>query len=203
MQKTVTSLGLAAIAATIALTPATAWAEGPVTSRPKGMIGGGLLGAELALITTAIIDPDPWWPYLVFGLVGAGGGVAGGWAVEEASVDGDTDTAEPSLYMLAGGMALVVPTLVAVLNATAYEPEEEEVQDDGDELPGEDVPGVDVEGGVELETGLLQIDAFGKTRVRMGVPAVSVGPRFTPVEIATYGVAQATQVHVPVVSGSF
>ena len=195
-----TIVGAAAIAGAVALAPNVASAQdsgppdGAVQPTAKGMVGGGLLGAEVVMIGIAIGGVKAWWPYVVFGAVGAGAGVAGGYFVET-----EASTAEPSLYMLAGGMALVVPTLVAVLNATAYEPEDDEEDDD---LPGDDeIPGIDVEAGVE--TGLLHINAFDETRVGMGVPAVKVMPSYTHEQMAKYGVDQDTEVHVPVVSARF
>jgi hypothetical protein len=181
-------------------------AEGPVSPTGKGIAGGALLGGEVVMITTAIIGVKAWWPYVLFGAVGAGGGAVGGYFVEQVD---DGNTPEPSLYMLAGGLALVIPTVVAVLNATAYEPDEdEEGVEDGDE-DGEETPGV--EGNAEAETGkrrpipmaLMGVDLFGQPRVSAGFPAVAVTPMYSPQEIATYGVEQETVVRFPLVTGSF
>ena len=146
---------------------------------------------------------------MVFGAVGAGAGAVGGWAVEKV------DAAEPSLYMLAGGMALVVPTIVAVLNATAYDPSEE-VDEEGEEpkkgpVSPDGTPG-EVEGGVQIDSGkreplpmaLIGVDAWSKRpSLGLGVPAIAVQPRFSPSEVAQYGQTQATEVRIPLVSGSF
>lgn len=180
-----------------------------VSPTGKGIAGGALLGAEIVMIPIAIAGVDAWWPYLVFGAVGAGGGAVGGWAVEKATKpDGP---AEPALYMLAGGMALVVPTIVAVLNATAYDPTEEE-DEQGDE-PGTDIPteaegsvevGARYPGGAPVPMAIVGVDAWSeRPAVGMGIPAVSVQPRFSPNEVAAYGVEQGTEVSIPVVSGSF
>ena len=192
----------ALVAATAVLAPAPARAEGPVDATGKGITGGAFLGAETVMIVTAAIGAKSWWPYVVFGAVGAGGGAVGGYFVEQASV------AEPSLYMLAGGMALIVPTLVAVLNATAYDPVDDE--DEGGDAPSDGTPGTDAEGTISVEgsraplpTGLIDIYSADATAVRLGVPAVAVRPSFTPVEVAKYGVEQHTEVHVPVIAGSF
>lgn len=189
----------AAVAATHAPSEAAAQEanDNRVKATGKGIAGGTLLGAEVALITTAAVGAKSWWPYVLFGAVGAGGGAVGGYFVEQA------DPAEPSLYMLAGGMALVVPTIVAVLNATAYDPtEDEDLEESDDELP----PGVDAEaeiGSRALPLALVGIDAFEAPRVSLGLPAVEVRPTYTAAEIATYGVEQQTEVHVPIVRGSF
>lgn len=166
-----------------------------------------MLGGEVVMITTAIIGVKAWWPYLVFGAVGAGGGAVGGYFVEQVD---DGNTPEPSLYMLAGGLALVIPTVVAVLNVTAYDPEEDEEGADDDDDVEEGPPGVEAD--VNATTGqrrplpmaLMGIDLFHeRARVSPGIPAVAVAPMYSPTEIAAFGVEQETVVNVPLVAGSF
>src|SRR5262245_36109165 len=96
--------------------PAEARAEGPVTPTAKGIVGGALLGGEVVCLTMGIVGVEAGWPYFVFGGLGAAGGGIGGYFVEQEA------PTEVSLYMLAGGMALVIPTIVVALNATAYKP---------------------------------------------------------------------------------
>jgi len=222
-----------ALAAAISFAPARAQAQdtSPVNPTGKGIAGGAMLGGELVMIVEAIIGVDDWWPYVVFGAVGAGGGAVGGYFVEQAGKGSDPPVAEPALYMLAGGMALIVPTVVAVLNATAYDPSGE-ADEEGDKPAsaepagaepagaepagagpageGPAVPGV--EGKAELTTGsrgrlplaLLGVNVGPRgAQWRAGLPAVQIGPRFTPREMATYGLEQATEVNVPLVRGSF
>ena len=105
--------------------PSEARADGPVSPTGKGIVGGALLGGEIVTMPMGIAGLKPWWPYLVFGGLGSVGGAIGGWGVERAtagttSAAGTTTgaTAEPALYMLAGGLALLIPTLVVSLNAT-------------------------------------------------------------------------------------
>jgi hypothetical protein len=103
----------------------------------------------------------------------------------------------------------VIPTLVVVLNATAYDPEEDEegvTPDEDGETPG-------VEGEVEVDTGrrhprptlgLLGIDATRRqTRVTLGVPAVEVRPVYSAHDLVQYGQEQETEVRIPIVRGSF
>ena len=200
------TLSAAAVAGALTLGPAQAAAQeesNAVSATGKGIAGGAMLGAEVVMITTAIIGATDWWPYVVFGALGAGGGAVGGYFVEDAIGDG---AAEPALYMLAGGMALVVPTLVAVLNATAYDPTDDEEESSTDE-EGDGTPGVDA--NLEVETGGLPPALIGLsttqrgTQVRLGVPAAQIGPRFSPREMATFGVEQGTEVSFPVVRGTF
>ncbi|MBI4704362.1 MAG: hypothetical protein HY744_24930, partial [Deltaproteobacteria bacterium] len=117
-------------------------AAGAKTVSPtgKGIAGGALLGAEVVMLTEGIIGIESVWPYPVFGVLGAAGGGVGGYFVEQADPAGMS--AEASLYMLAGGMALVIPTIVVMLNATAYSFEEEEgVDKSGQQPPGAALPG--------------------------------------------------------------
>jgi len=157
------------------------------------------------MIPIAIAGVDDWWPYVVFGAVGAGGGAVGGYFVEQV------DQPEPALYMLAGGLALVIPTLVAVLNATAYEPGDDEDEEE-DEVPSEGGPTPSVEGTGNVEVqgkaehphipmAVIGIDAKG--RVRPGIPAVQIGSNYSPEEVSKYGVEPGTQVHFPLVRTTF
>jgi hypothetical protein len=160
------------------------------------------------MLIEAIAGVDEVWPYPVFGSIGAGGGAVGGYFVEQ------TGESEPALYMLAGGMALVIPTLVAVLNATAYDPTEDEEEEFADEAPPpaegpeqEAIPG-SVEGSVEVGPGARRpippaFIGVGSYGVALGVPAVGLMPRYSPDEQAQYGVDQSHELRVPIVHGSF
>jgi hypothetical protein len=94
-------------------TAAGAHAE-PVSPTGKGIAGGALLGAEVVIITESLVGIENGWWYLLGGTLGAGGGGVGGYFVEQAV------GADLSLFMLAGGMALVIPASIAYLNATSY-----------------------------------------------------------------------------------
>ena len=121
--RTLTSL-LALAAAT--LTPLAAHAAGgKAESSPtgKGVVGGALLGAELVMVSEAAFKVQPAWAYVVGGVAGGAAGGVGGYFVEQ---QGD---ARGPMLMLAGGLALAIPTVVAVLAATAYEPPATYLQD--------------------------------------------------------------------------
>ncbi len=99
----------------------------------KGIIGLGLIGAELGLIIPAIAGiRDEWWPYLVFPLIGAVGGGIGGYFVEQATQPFD---AEVDVALMAIGMVLIVPTIVGTLALTAYQPPTEAADSDEDYEP--------------------------------------------------------------------
>lgn len=90
-----------------------------VHSIGKGITGGALLGGEVVIIVESIAGVTSTWPYIVGGIAGAAGGGIGGYFVEQNSSDG-----RAPMYMLAGGMALIIPAVVLMLNATRYQPEE-------------------------------------------------------------------------------
>src|SRR5688572_11252097 len=98
----------------------------------KGITGGALLGAEVVLLTEAAFKVKPTWAYLVGGLAGGVAGGIGGYFVERE------DSNKTSMYLLAGGMALIIPTTVAVLSAKAYEPPADYTEDKG--LSDQDQP---------------------------------------------------------------
>jgi hypothetical protein len=106
-------------------TPFTAHAAGVVDASPtgKGIVGGAFLGAELVMVTEAAFRVKPAWIYVVGGVAGGAAGGVGGYFVEQ---QGD---ARGPMLMLAGGLAFAIPTLVAVLSSSAYEPPADYVQD--------------------------------------------------------------------------
>lgn len=97
--------------------------EPEASGTAKGTIGGALLGAELVLAVEAAIDVQPTWAYIAGGTAGAVGGGVGGYFIEQSA------SPRVSMLMLAGGLTLAIPTTVAVLSATAYEPPADYLQD--------------------------------------------------------------------------
>jgi hypothetical protein len=98
--------------------PSTAHAD-DVKPTAKGTVGGALLGAEVVVFVEAIAGVRSGTAYLL----GAGGGAVaggiGGYFVEQAVSDGRVPA-----YMLAGGLALIIPALVVTLDQTRYLPTE-------------------------------------------------------------------------------
>jgi hypothetical protein len=119
--RTLTSL----LVALATLSPLTAQATGKEAASPtgKGIVGGALLGSELVMVSEAALGVKPTWAYIVGGLAGGAAGGVGGYFVEKQ------DDARPPMLMLAGGIVLAIPTVVAVLSATAYEPPADFLQD--------------------------------------------------------------------------
>jgi hypothetical protein len=92
----------------------------------KGIAGGALLGGELVMSVEAAFGVDRPWAYAVGGIVGAAGGGVAGHFIEA----GASDAHIPS-YMLAGGVAFLIPSFILALNATAYQPPVDYDQDAG------------------------------------------------------------------------
>jgi hypothetical protein len=177
----------------------------------KGIAGGILLGAEVVMIPIAIGGIEEAWPYPVFGALGAVGGGIGGYFVET------TGSAEASIYMLAGGMALIIPTVVAVLNVTVYGTDESGDEEGEDEVESPAAASPDGAAPAELPASspaaarlprnrrsvhlsLVGVDDRG---VAMGIPSVTLAPTYSPFEVAAYGAEQGTDVRFSLVGGTF
>lgn len=223
-------LAAAAAAAVVAFSPTGAAAQeaaDPVSGDGKGIVGGALLGAEVVTITMGIAGVEEGWPYFVFGGVGAVGGALGGFAVESAD-----PPAEAPLFMLAGGLTLIVPALVISLNATSQDEPIEEADFPDEPAPEPATPerpgttpaggGGSVNLGVTTERKVRKSSApiarrtsttapaprltavdVRKGDLALGLPAVQVTPLYTSQEIARYGVSQGTEVQVPVLGATF
>jgi hypothetical protein len=229
------SLVATAAAALVSFLSVDAAAQAATTADPvavdgKGIVGGALLGAELVDITIGIIGVEEAWPYFVFGGVGAVGGAFAGYGVEQAT---GPATPEPALFMLAGGLTLIVPTLVIALNATSADPpvEEADFPDEPAADPPPAAPGAPPGGGGTVGVGVstsqrdtpVKKDPARVARrttaapaaprmtavdlregdLALGLPAVQVRPLYSSQELARYGVAQGTEVRVPVLGAAF
>jgi len=120
--RTLTSL-LALAGATLSPLAAQATGVNEASATGKGIVGGALLGSELVMVSEAAFGVKPTWAYIVGGLAGGAAGGVGGYFVEKQ------DNARGPMLMLAGGLAFAIPTVVAVLSATAYEPPAAYLQD--------------------------------------------------------------------------
>jgi len=112
------------VAAAVALAPLHQARADEVSSSGKGIAGGALLGAEVVTIVESIAGVHAGWAYAIGAVAGAAGGGVGGYFIEKGSKDGQVP-----MYMLAGGLALVIPAIVLTLNGTRYMPEEGATED--------------------------------------------------------------------------
>ena len=219
-----------------------------VSTTGKGVVGGTLIGAEIVLASEAAFKVQPTWAYVVGGLAGGAAGGVGGYFIEQNA------SAETTMLILAGGMALAIPTTVAVLSATAYEPPASYTQDraPADEPIAEPpqptgtptpkptpAPATTTPAGKEvtappvttpapapsgstapqhrraarrLARRTLPLDyhlsppaliGLSAQALTLGVPAVELRGVYTRKEVAMFGVSQATEVRVPVLSFLF
>lgn len=214
---------LAAFAGALLVAPSVAHAE-EVSPTGKGIAGGALLGAEIVTMPMALLNVQSGTAYAVGAGVGAIGGGVGGYFIEQGSSDGRVP-----VYMLAGGLALVIPTVVLVLNATMYRPVEGAREDRAPAGPPAD-PGA-VGGSVVIgaptspapaapapatpapapaggaggakapnaPTSLIDVQGG----VRVGVPVPAVRPMYSLAEQKRLGVGSGTQVEMPLVHLTF
>src|SRR5690606_22922433 len=91
--------------------PRTACAEG-VSKSGKGIVGLGLLGAEVVVFGEAIAGVDQAWLYYAGAGLGAVGGATGGYFLESSM------TPKSSVLVLTAGMALAIPALIVGMDAT-------------------------------------------------------------------------------------
>ncbi len=188
------SLLAATTAALVAFSSSEGFAQeaDPVSGDGKGIVGGALLGGEVVTITMGIIGVEDGWPYFVFGGLGAVAGGLGGFAVESAD-----PPAEAPLYMLAGGLTLLVPALVISLNATSQDEPIGDRDEPVDEQPTDEPPSADpgappagAGGGVKVDvTSQRQSAPARRAAVARKAPAArlpsptSRAPRMTAVDL--------------------
>lgn len=194
----------------------------------KGLLGGGILGAEIGFITTALIvnagarELDEWWAWILFPAIGAAGGaVAGYFGLEDP---GHTDATgavqrgfpEAAVAVFAISMALIVPTFVGVLALTAYNPGPDtgggsgatgdEDSDEDDEV--DDTPSAEPDGGSQSAIDRVLAGGpgalrFDRGRVLLGIPMVSTADSYTAEERARMQLPFSADLRVPIVSGTF
>ena len=199
----------------------------------KGILGGGIIGAEIGFMIPAIIvsagvtEFDEWWAFVLFpALFGAGGAIGGYYALEEpSSVVGGRRVngfPEAAVAVLAIGIALIVPTFVGVLALTTYSPgestgsgatgDEDAAEDsDGDSAgdSGDDASSGDSEESASASAlrrtlaGGPGLLRFDQGRLLLGVPMVATTDSYTAEERAHMQLGQSQDVVVPVVSGVF
>lgn len=132
------------------------------------------------------------------------------------------------MYMLAGGLALVIPAVVLTLDATRFRPEEGVTEDKTPQGPPAEpgVPGGSVGGSAGATTSgppapptpppapppvvapppqsLFDVRLLDKRDFRLGLPLPSVVPMFTAAETKQYGLTRNdAEVKMPVLHVAF
>lgn len=197
-----------------------------------GLIGLEIGFIVPALIQEAA-GTNEWWPYLVFPALGAAGGIVGGYFMEQETRNSpEVDVAFLAVGM-ALVVPTVVATLALTAYEPGQEAggqvggEEAEFEDEttteavqdsefGDEAsepaPEPSSPSSTDGGESSLRArtqrllaggpGILRFDGQGR-QVLLGVPMISRRATFTAEETEALNLAPATDVHVPLVSGTF
>ncbi len=179
----------------------------------KGAVGLGLLAMELTVNIEAAAGVKKPWVLAVTGLVAAGAGAAGGYFAE-TKPSPDTG-AQVGVGLLAGGMAMLVPTMIIATALTKYrgrkeaapevevvteeaaaaEPEVEEAPAEK-EAPAEEAP-AEEETTEEPATALLNVS---KQRLTLAVPPVIMAPVFSEDEIGVLTDEQQTEYRINLIN---
>lgn len=193
-----------------------------IAGTPKAIVGGAFLGAEVVAIPMGIAGVRAGWAYAVFPPLGAVAGGIGGYFMDKAYDDAKT-SAYGSAFMLAGGMALIIPTIVLMLNATRYHPSAEATEDRAPKNVGPEAnpgssggnavtPAKDTSapppassggGGNQPPYVPLSLLDVHEGSLRMGIPVPEVHNAYTMREVKELGVRQATELRVPVFKLAF
>ena len=213
-----TRWGVAVGTAAVLMTQAAPSFAEEVPATGKGIVGGALLGGELVMLVEAAFGVKSGWVYVLSGVLGAGAGGFGGSVLEKEA------DAKVSVYMLAGGMALVIPTTVAVLQATSYSPPEDYTEDKPSAPfpaseppkaapgpppatgPSSPAPGPTSlryhwrEGKMKIPVGLVDLD---EGAFKVAVPAVELRPVYRVDELQKYGLEQKHELRVPLFAATF
>ncbi len=191
-----------------------------VGAQGKGILGLGIVGAEIGFMLPAIIvgaggrELDEWWAYVLFPVVfAAGGAVAGYFLLEEPTqIVPPTPTSparrvsgypEAAVAVLAVGMALIVPTFVGVLALTSYNPGatesgsgatgEEDAAEDEEATPTEEGPSNEAVPEEEAQSALRRTLAGGPGLFRYDEGQLLLG---IPMAYATDSFTQEERDHM-------
>jgi len=201
----------AALLSAVLVTPSSAEADTAVSGTGKGIAGGALLGGEIGFMGLSAAGAKATWMYWTIPTALAIGGGIGGYFIEKSA------SPEIPLAMLAGGMALIIPTVVITLSANAYQPSTED-STPADATPAE--PGKEpVKGTVKINSGLKKKIAKSDAPKRpelpvalvnyqsssfiVAMPLLRVSPSYTRLEQEKFGVTQHYELHAPLASLSF
>jgi len=187
------------------LTASAARADDTTNPTPKGIIGGAFLGAEVGTIVESIAGVHTGWVYALTDVVLGAGGAVGGWEVEQKSGDG-----RAPVLLLAGGLALAIPAIILTLNAVNtpassasedHAPLNQPPANPG--APGKSIVGPSgaITPTPESTVHLSLVDV--KDGVHLGVPVPEVRQTFSANELRQYGLAQQTEVRMPLVKIAF
>jgi hypothetical protein len=173
--------------------------DNEIDASVKGMVGLGLIGAELGFVIPAVAGLNETWAFIVFPIVGAGAGAAAGYFI----FDSGGGSPGLSVAMLTAGMALIIPATVITLSATSYDPEDEPTVITTDQA-STGTPRARARRVSEMARragdGLVRWSEDG---LFLAAPAVVPVVHPTPEEARQPGAVKETELRVSVLSGRF
>ena len=200
------------VASVASPTTANAQETDEITSTFQGTVGLGIIGAEIGLVIPAAAGMRDVWPYIVFPLIGAGAGaVAGQFLIDQ------NDLIEVGAATIVAGLALIIPTVVIVVAALMYDPDDEgavRLDEEGEdtrfvEPDSEDLAPIEEDFSYEdVNTPRFATTGLGAVQLNEGnfqlsAPSIAVSQSFSLQEQALYRAPEITSYHLGVVSGSF
>jgi hypothetical protein len=174
-------------------------AAAQVSTTGKGIVGCGLLGAEVVVIGEAVAGLDEEWLYWAGAGIGAVGGATGGYFLEPSM------SPQTSVLVLMGGMALSIPALIVSLDATRrHWPDAPPAEPNRELPPNPPDPG----SGRELVFQPLPIDAtpvvgWSPEGVQWAIPSVHLSDTYTRWERWAFALPPSTDYTVPVLNARF
>lgn len=176
----------------------------------KGIVGCGLVAAEVVMNIEAVAGVKKAWIIAVSGLVAAGGGAAGGYFLE--TKPSKSVAAKASIGMLAGGMALFVPTMILVTAMTRYysgesEGEVEVIEGGEEESSGEKAERE--EKGIKSRTEGVAFSFpsamvnVTKGAVALGFPHLQLTPLYDEGEVELFGLKQGVEYRMNILKWFF
>lgn len=198
MNKLGFQIGALAFAVATVVTVDSARAQG-VSTTGKGIVGGGLLGAEVVVIGEAIAGVDEEWLYYAGAGLGAVGGATGGYFLESAM------SPRVSVLVLMAGMALSIPALIIGMDATRRHWPEVEQPERSRDLPSNPP---DPSASPELVWAPLPINSgalvqWSPTGLHMAVPDVYLTETYTEGEQWAFALPRNTNYRVPILNARF
>ncbi len=151
--------------------PAPTVTDTRVDAKGVGISGGIIAGAEVVLAIESIAKVKPVWAWIVFPVLGAGGGGVGGYFLEKKSPEG-------AVALLVVSMAAIIPTAIGIAASRRYHPETEgavEGDRDGgnDSYSFEESPSA---GTPEEEATTTEVESRPSETTEEGPPAEEAAP---------------------------
>lgn len=176
-------------------------APATIDPSPKGVIGLGLIGAEIGLLAPALAGMRDAWAYITFPVIGAvGGGFAGYYLLEKNASSPDLAVAS-----MAVGIGLVIPTVIATLALTSNHAtvETEQVTRSAPQASAPQAAKAN-QNASKSATSEAASGVIAQTHgVSVHMPMVSLVPAYSAEELQKLRVSQRSELHLSLLNVSF